>query len=69
MPRSKRWRASLVSAWRRPARATLTGSNRAHSRKTEVVVSLAPVVAPPMTPARDTTPDASAMTQSSAVVV
>ena len=69
MPRSKRWRASLVMAWRRPVRATATGSNRAHSRKTAVVASVQPVVSPPMTPARETTPEASAMTQSAGSAV
>ena len=69
MPRSKRWRASETIWWRRPVSATRTGSNSAHSMNTEVVVSSQPVASPPITPAIDCTPAASAMAQSSAVTV
>ena len=69
MPRSKRCRASETIWWRRPVSATRTGSNSAHSMNTEVVVSSQPVASPPITPAIDCTPAASAIAQSSAVTV
>ncbi len=50
---------------RRPVSATATGSNSAHSMNTLVVSSVLPVASPPITPASDCTPAASAMTQSS----
>ena len=67
MPRSKRWRASETIWWRRPVSATRIGSNSAHSMKTEVVASSQPVASPPITPAIDCTPAASAIAQSSGV--
>ncbi len=69
IPRSNRWRASETIWWRRPVSETRTGSNSAHSMNTEVVPSSHPVAAPPMTPASDCTPAASAMAQSSGVTV
>ncbi len=66
MPRSNRLRASEAMAWRRPVSATATGSNRAHSMNTLVVSAVLPVASPPITPAMDWTPAASAMAQSSA---
>ena len=65
MPRSKRCRASETIWWRRPVCATRTGSNRAHSTNTAVVAASQPVGSPPITPAIDCTPAASAMAQSS----
>ncbi len=49
-PRSKRARASLMIAWRRPVALTRSGSNKAHSSRTSVVVSSTPVLSPPMIP-------------------
>ncbi len=69
MPRSNRLRASEAIAWRRPVSATATGSNRAHSMNTLVVSAVLPVASPPITPAMDCTPAASAMAQSSSVRV
>ena len=63
-PRSKRARASVLIWWRLPARATVTGSNSAHSRKTWVVSGVLPVDSPPMMPASDSAPVASAITRS-----
>jgi hypothetical protein len=51
-PRAKRYWASDVSPASRPVRAVAIGANQALSRKTSVVVSSQPVLAPPMTPPR-----------------
>ena len=69
IPRSKRWRASETIAWRRPVSATRMGSNNAHSMNALVVRSSHPVGSPPITPAIDCTPAASAMAQSSWVTM
>ncbi len=68
-PRSNRLRASEMMSCRRPVSATATGSNSAHSMNTLVVPAVLPVASPPITPARDCTPAASAMTQSSGPAV
>ncbi len=65
MPRSKRLRASEMMSCRRPLSAVATGSNSAHSMNTLVVAAVLPVSSPPIRPARDCTPAASAMAQSS----
>ena len=66
-PRAKRYWASETSDRSRPVWAVRIGSNQADSTNTSVVASDTPVDAPPITPPRSITPEASAITVMSGV--